>query len=742
MLQLLRRCFFHIDCSRIFYFIFIILYVFTATPPAQSRPTSKQEEARKKEKIAKDVRKLQEDSSTLQKKLISVAKDLEQVIRSDISKEDKPGEAIGKWVIGTFQGINHHVQKKIHGLFSGFSSLRMAIVSPDFQGDLLIYQLVRFLFSLCAGILAILGTRSFIKRGAEKLIRTLRRQHVRPISSIPVLGVFLVLPFLICLLLSGVVTLLVNAIVPLSAKEVVPEGYYFFLLPAALCSFWAISFWAKISFSHAEDAILPLERHGAHSAAIWLKSAFWTFLISGFILELSKILKIPIEGQMTLSDVTGLLVGVFLTKGLGYFQRCLGETLTRVEAANAMRWISGMKWAVIFLCVLWLSARRWFDFFLPPILFTGLCLAVSVPLEKIVRYWRLSFLWRRRSRSFFLKVFLRSQRWIDHIVHYGIYVLLIVVWWLALRNFDEFELITYLKEVLASVFSGPRFEKVSNCVFIMIAAYMLMKVGGRALRYYVEERHAFRSQENSFLASRLKTLMAMLMTLLRVVVWVPTIMIIASYLFEANMTALITSLGAAGFAVGFGLQSTLRDFISGFFIIVENNLMMGDEVEIDRQRGRVEDISMRTLKIRTESGALMTIPFGLVGIIVNRSRGFGCVLVNASVGYHEDLDKVQSAIERAFYLIRRTPSVGKKIIAPLEIRGLGEVTGFSVVFQARIRTMPGAQESVRFAFNRILKQVFDEAGIMIPEPARAISQTIPSLSGTVITRPYGADGLY
>ncbi|MGL4825509.1 MAG: mechanosensitive ion channel family protein, partial [Alphaproteobacteria bacterium] len=176
----------------------------------------------------------------------------------------------------------------------------------------------------------------------------------------------------------------------------------------------------------------------------------------------------------------------------------------------------------------------------------------------------------------------------------------------------------------------------------------------------------------------------------------------------------------------------VKDFVTSFFMILENTLVVGDQVEIDGKAGIVEDLSLRTLRVRMDNGILLTIPFSQIGIVGNKSRLFSCVICNISIAYGENVDHIQQLVEKSYQILKKTPSFSKKVLAPLEIRGINEVTDFSMIFQVRLRTMPSQQDIVRRGFNRILKQVFDEAGIQVPTPSYSITGRSPSLTNTII----------
>jgi small conductance mechanosensitive channel len=323
---------------------------------------------------------------------------------------------------------------------------------------------------------------------------------------------------------------------------------------------------------------------------------------------------------------------------------------------------------------------------------------------------------------------LQSKAWVSQIMSIAAYGGLTLIWFPYVEQWVGERHWAILQSLRLFMFSG-----LFNSVIIVFFSLILIKMGDRVLRYYVEEKYSADTVENNFLASRLKTLMAMLSTLLRVVVWIPAVGLIFSQFGNVNLSTWVTSIGAASFGLTFGLQHIVRDFIAGFFIILENNLMVGDEVEVDQRSGKVEAITIRTLKIRSDQGMLLTIPFGSIQVIGNKNRQFSAIVLNISVGYNESIEKVQSLVEKTFALVKRTPLFGRRIIGPLEFRGITEVTSFSMIFQVKITTAPNMQDSIRRAFTRQLKIAFDEAGVVVPVPPVSTARAIPSLTNTILS---------
>lgn len=190
--------------------------------------------------------------------------------------------------------------------------------------------------------------------------------------------------------------------------------------------------------------------------------------------------------------------------------------------------------------------------------------------------------------------------------------------------------------------------------------------------------------------------------------------------FGINVTPLLAGAGVIGVAVGFGAQSFVKDFLTGFTIILEDVMRVGDVVNIAGLGGQVEKITLRKIQLRDYNGAVYTIPYSEIRTIQNLTKDFSFYVMDISVGYTSDLDKVVSVLNRLDEEMRADPAFAPKILAPLEIAGVDRFADSAVVIKARIKTPPIQQWSVGREFNRRMKIAFEREGIEIPFPQRTI----------------------
>lgn len=187
-----------------------------------------------------------------------------------------------------------------------------------------------------------------------------------------------------------------------------------------------------------------------------------------------------------------------------------------------------------------------------------------------------------------------------------------------------------------------------------------------------------------------------------------------------NIAPLIAGASIMGLAVGFGAQTIVRDFISGIFIILENQYRIGDWVTISGHTGQVEAITVRQTVIRDSRGYRHSIPNGEVGASTNRSVDFGLINLVVSVGYDSDLDRVEAIIERVGTELKDDPDWAGDIVEPPRMAGLVELAESSVDVKVGGRVKPGRQWSVSCQLRRRLKQAFDREGIDLPYPQRVV----------------------
>jgi len=182
----------------------------------------------------------------------------------------------------------------------------------------------------------------------------------------------------------------------------------------------------------------------------------------------------------------------------------------------------------------------------------------------------------------------------------------------------------------------------------------------------------------------------------------------------------LASAGIIGLAVGFGGQNLVRDVISGFFIILENQIRVGDVAIINGTGGLVEEINFRTIILRDLGGVVHIFPNGAVTTLSNLTKEWSAYVFDIGVAYKENTDEVVSILAEVGRKLREDAVFGPMILEEPEIFGVDKLDNSAVVIKGRIKTVPIQQWAVGREFLRRVKQAFDAGGIEIPFPHRTL----------------------
>ncbi len=216
-------------------------------------------------------------------------------------------------------------------------------------------------------------------------------------------------------------------------------------------------------------------------------------------------------------------------------------------------------------------------------------------------------------------------------------------------------------------------------------------------------------------SARVRTLLPMLRTVLSFLIIVFVALNLLSEI-GVNVAPLIAGAGVIGLAVGFGSQTLVRDVITGAFLLFEDAMAVGDVVSVGGLAGVVEQLSIRSIKLRAQDGSVHIIPFSAVTTVTNMTRDFSFAVMDVSVAYGEDTDRVAGVLREIAEEIRGDARLGPQIRDDIEILGVERLADSGVVIRARIKTDPLARWNVGREFNRRIKQRFDRLGIEIPYP--------------------------
>lgn len=213
-----------------------------------------------------------------------------------------------------------------------------------------------------------------------------------------------------------------------------------------------------------------------------------------------------------------------------------------------------------------------------------------------------------------------------------------------------------------------------------------------------------------------KTLLGLLFSLWHYIVYSFAILLLLSNL-EINIGPILAGAGIVGLAVGFGAQNLVRDVISGFFLILEDQFTIGEYVTVLEYSGTVEEIGLRITKIRGWDGELYIIPNGLIASVTNWNRGHMRALVEVGVAYEEDLDRVLTLLEQVAVEYAATDA---DVVTGPSVVGVMALADSSVVIRVVATTISMSQWKVERNLRLAIKRKFDEEGIEIPYPRRVL----------------------
>ncbi|MDT7041743.1 mechanosensitive ion channel family protein [Candidatus Nitronereus thalassa] len=248
----------------------------------------------------------------------------------------------------------------------------------------------------------------------------------------------------------------------------------------------------------------------------------------------------------------------------------------------------------------------------------------------------------------------------------------------------------------------------------MFLGFTLLKRGLARLGRFIEGSFPDQAQ-----IKRANTLTNVLGDLVRVLITGIGVTTILSQL-GIDLGPLLVAAGIGGVAIGFGAQSLVKDVISGFFILLENQVRVGDVVNIAGVGGLVEDVGLRTISLRDLAGNVHIVPNGTISTVTNMTMGYSRYVFNVGVAYRENVDQVMSILKDVGAAMQNDPKYGPDILEPLEMLGVDSFADSAVVIKCRITTKPIQQWAVGREMNRRIKLAFDANGIEIPFPHRTI----------------------
>lgn len=292
--------------------------------------------------------------------------------------------------------------------------------------------------------------------------------------------------------------------------------------------------------------------------------------------------------------------------------------------------------------------------------------------------------------------------------------------------------------------------KPAKIVLILAIAYVANRVIRRTIRKMIErliadreqraaEREALEIEDGRFAAfreramekaqflafqkerstQRAQALGTVLRSITSMIVYGMALIIVLGE-FGISLGPLVAGAGIVGVAVGFGAQSLVKDFLSGIFMLVEDQYGVGDVIDVGEATGVVEEVNLRTTQLRDVDGTVWHIPNGEIRRIGNKSQQWARTVLDIEVAYDTDLARASEVIKAAADSLFEAQLENATVLEEPEIWGVQELGASGIAIRVALKTEPGEQFATARELRRRIKNAFDEAGIEIPFPQRTI----------------------
>ena len=181
-----------------------------------------------------------------------------------------------------------------------------------------------------------------------------------------------------------------------------------------------------------------------------------------------------------------------------------------------------------------------------------------------------------------------------------------------------------------------------------------------------------------------------------------------------SIAPILAAAGVAGVAIGFGAQSLIKDYFSGFFILIEDQIREGDVVEVAGRSGEVEEVTLRYVRLRDAEGIVTFVPNGEIKLVVNRTRSFAYALIDAAVAGHADVEPAIAAMREVGEALRKDPKLGAAILGDMEVWGVERWELWGIGLRGRLKVLPREKDTIRREFLKRLAGAFEARGVKSP----------------------------
>lgn len=472
--------------------------------------------------------------------------------------------------------------------------------------------------------------------------------------------------------------------------------------------------------------VLPCDDATARYLQGWARRFVYVGIVGYFLIEAALLLGLPRASFAGLTKILGALLTALAVILILQNRRVVAGWLTRADGGAGQRSAAPRRWlaavwhifAVVYLVaafVVWAwEIEHGFAYLARATLLSAVVIALALLLLHGLRRALVEGIGATSTAELrYPQLRQRASQYLPF-VHAGLRAVIVAVAAFAVFAIWGLDVLGWLSRPAGSRIVGG----VISIAIVAAGAVLIWEFANVA----IESRLAGVGEGEALSPQRVARVRTLLPLVRKALFAALTVMVALVALAElgVNIGPLLAGAGIVGLAVGFGAQTLVKDVITGAFLLIEDALAVGDVVTVAGIGGVVEDLSIRSIRLRDISGNVHTIPFSSVGTVTNMTKDFSYYLLDIAVSYREDTDEVARVCDEIVEELRREPEFAPFILEPLEMLGVERFADSAVILRARIKTMPIKQWAVGREFNRRMKKRFDALGIEMPSPNRTL----------------------
>src|SRR5579872_325080 len=252
-------------------------------------------------------------------------------------------------------------------------------------------------------------------------------------------------------------------------------------------------------------------------------------------------------------------------------------------------------------------------------------------------------------------------------------------------------------------------------VLVTVVSFVLIRV----LRFITGKVSSLQSRKlpTGLRAQQVRTLASVLNSIgVLIILFVASLTVLAQL--GLNLGPLLASAGVAGLAIGFGAQTLVHDFINGFFILLENQYDLGDNIRIAGVKGTVEEMTLRRTVLRDDDGTLHTVPNSQITVVSNATRDWSQLTLRVVVAYSENSDRIIKLLQQVGDEVRHDPAFSQDIVGDIQVPGIDRIGNGEAEYLMLVKTRPNKQYPITRELRRRIKDNFEKNNVQTPGPGR------------------------